>query len=232
MSLVKFAFLQSPSATSGSAASNSVQLHRFFALDDRDFVTVLLEDVDAILSVLVALGLGVHLLVVGLEVALVVDLAALDDAHIDVGARTQVVVHTCLDRLHDQGLRLLLRHVLTVLGLHDGHGRKGSRAHRQERSSLGVPVRRNLDELGAAAVDSTNDAVGADLAAVVEDVLGEAAGGHLNAVLSVGVEAVQLELALNHLCGKSVFWLRQVAWGGAHLPVTWSQSAAVPAPAQ
>jgi hypothetical protein len=61
-------------------------LHWLFSLRDGDLVTVFLKDVHSTSSELVAIGFGEHLLVVSLEVALVLDLALLDDADIHVGA--------------------------------------------------------------------------------------------------------------------------------------------------
>jgi hypothetical protein len=173
-----------------------------------DFVSVFLENLDAVGSVLVALRLGVHLSVVGLEVALVLNLASLDDDYIDVGAGTEIVVHSSLDCHDDKGLSLFLGHVLTVVGLKDGQGGQRSRTHSKEAGGLLVTIVRNLNQLRSATIDTTHNDVGADLATVLEDVLGEALSGHLDAVFTVRVESVELQLALNHLCSKSTFLVK------------------------
>lgn len=62
-------------------------LHGFVGLlYGRVFVTVFLEHLDTFLSELVAAGLGEDFEVVGLEATLVVNLAALDDHTVNVGA--------------------------------------------------------------------------------------------------------------------------------------------------
>jgi len=176
-----------------------------------DFVSVFLENLDTVGSVRVALGLGVHLFVVSLVVALVLNLALLDDDHIDVGARTEIVVHSSLDGLDNKRLSLVLRHVIAVLSFKDGHGSQRSRTHGKEARRLLVTIVGDLDQLGSATIDTTHDDVGADLASVVEDVLGEATGGHLDAVFTVRVKSVELQLALNHLCGKSIFLVKTIS---------------------
>jgi len=104
-------------------------------------VSVFLENLTAISSVLVAVRLGKHLEVVSLEVALVVDLTLFDEAHIDVGARAEIVVDTSLDSLDYESLGLILRHTLPVTSLKHGHSRKRTRSHGEERSRLVVTIR-------------------------------------------------------------------------------------------
>lgn len=103
-----------------------MKLHGFFALSDSDFVSVLLKDLHTVGSVLITIGLGINLGIVALEVPLVVDLALLDEADINVGARAQIVVHSSLDRLDNEGLSLLLRHILPVIRLKNGHSSEGT----------------------------------------------------------------------------------------------------------
>ena len=54
------------------------------SLDDLNLVSVLFEDLHAIISVLISVRLGKHLEVISLDIALVLDLTALDDADIAV----------------------------------------------------------------------------------------------------------------------------------------------------
>lgn len=61
-------------------------LHGLFSCGDGDLVSVFLENLTAISSVLVTIRLGKHLEVVGLDRALVLDLTPLDEAHVNVGA--------------------------------------------------------------------------------------------------------------------------------------------------
>ena len=97
-------------------------MHGLLAADNLNLVTVFLEDLDTLGSELVAVGLGEDLEVVGLEVTLVVDLALHDEADIDVGSGTEIVVHTSFDCLDDECLCLLLGHTLSVVSLEDGSG--------------------------------------------------------------------------------------------------------------
>jgi len=61
-------------------------LHGLLTLDNGDLVTVFLKNLKLVSSVLVTFGLSVDLGVVGLEVALVLNLATLDEADVNVGA--------------------------------------------------------------------------------------------------------------------------------------------------
>lgn len=63
----------------------SVEIHWLLACYDLNLVTIFFEDLAAILSVLVSIGLREHLLVIGFMVTLVLDLSSFDYADIDVG---------------------------------------------------------------------------------------------------------------------------------------------------
>jgi len=176
----------------------SMELHWFVALNNVDLVAVLLEDLYAIRPVLIAIGLGVHLAIVGLEVPAVLHLALFDDAEINVRTRAEIVVDSSFDGLDDEGLGLLLSHILLELAFKNGHRRQRTRAHAQERPGLVVAVRVDLDELGSFHVDATDDTVRSNVATVAEDVVGEPSDCHLDAALAVRVEPVQLQVALDH----------------------------------
>ena len=131
---------------------------------------VFLENLDAISTVLIAVGLGKNLAIVALDGTLVLDLALLDDADINVATGAKIMVHTGLDRLDYESLGLFLSHVLLILCLNHGCGSEGARAHCLPRTGIGVTIGGDLDNLGSLDVDATNDAVSTDVATVVEDV--------------------------------------------------------------
>ena len=162
-------------------------------------MAVFLEDLHLIGSERVAFGLGVDLEVVGLEVALVLDLALHDEADIDVGSGSKIVVNTSLNCSDDELLCLLLSHTLSVVSLEDSSGSERTGSHSEERSSLVMTISRNFDKLGSLDIHTTDNAVSADLATVFEDVVSEASNSHLDTVLTVSVEPVELQLAPNHL---------------------------------
>lgn len=166
---------------------------------NHDLVLVFLEDLHAISTELVTIWLRKHLVVVALDGALVLDLALLDNADVDVGTRAQIVVNTSLDRHHDESFSLLLIHTFTIVTLHDGHSSERARAHSEEWSGLVVTIRANLNQLRSLDVNASDDAMSADLATIVENVVGEATNSHLNAALTPRVEPVKLQIALDHL---------------------------------
>jgi len=137
-----------------------------------DLVADLFEYNDAILAELVTTRLGEHLLVVVLEIAKHFGLALGDDADVDVGPGTQVVVDTCLDGGYTELDGLLSGHVLLVIGFHDGHGSEGAGAGSVVGVRVHITITRALNELATLAVNATDDEVGADLASVLESVRG------------------------------------------------------------
>jgi hypothetical protein len=141
----------------------------------------------AVLAELIPTGLRVDLLVVVFEVAEELDLALGDDADVHVGAGAQVVVDTRLDRCDHELDRIVLLHVFFVVGLQDSHGREGTRTRRVVRVRIHVAVTRAFYELGALAVHSSHDKVGADVPTILEGVRGQLQGCHLYSVLSVCV---------------------------------------------
>ena len=62
-----------------------------------------------------------------------------------------------------------------------------------------VAIAGALDELWSLDIVSANNQMRANVATVVESVGGEAASSHLDSVLTVSVQSVHLELALDHL---------------------------------
>ena len=71
-----------------------------------------------------------------------------------------------------------------------------------------MAISRYLDELGSFDINTANDGVDTDVATIAEDVIGEAMRGHLNTALAMGVEPVQLQFSLDHLCQrKNISWL-------------------------
>lgn len=69
----------------------------------------------------VAIRFAEDLFVVALQVAQHLNFSARDDAHIDIGARAQIVVNTALNGFRDQFDRLFARHVFFVTIFDDGH---------------------------------------------------------------------------------------------------------------
>ena len=161
-------------------------------------MAVFFEHLDAIRSVLVALWLLVDLEIVSLVVALVLHLLVLDDAHVDVGSRAEIVVDTSLDRPDHKILRLVLSHALPIAILEDSHGGQGSRTHRQEWSSLEVAICGNFNELWALDIVATHDSMQADVASVAEHVARDSSHSHLDAALTMRIESMEFQLALNH----------------------------------
>lgn len=76
-----------------------------------------LQDDAPLWSELVAIRLGEHLKVVVLEVTEHLNLALLDDAHINITARPKVVVDTCLNRGNNKLKSFILGQVLFVVVL-------------------------------------------------------------------------------------------------------------------
>ena len=66
-----------------------------------------------------------------------------------------------------------------------------------------VTISAHFDQLGSLDVDASDNAMGSNVATVLEDMVAESAYGHLHAALSVRVESVQLQITFDHLCGKS-----------------------------
>jgi len=148
---------------------------------------------------MISAGLREHLEVVVFEVPQHLVLALGDDADVDVGAGAQVVIDARLDGRDHELDGVLARHVLLVVRLEDSHGREGARASRVVGVREHVPVRGALDQLRAFTVNATNDKVGADVAPVLEGVGGQSQGCHLDTVLCVGIQSVELKLTLYHL---------------------------------
>ena len=161
-------------------------------------MAVFFEHLDAIRSVLVAIWLLVDLEIVSLVVALVLHLLVLDDAHVDVGSRAEIVVDTSLDRLDHKFLRLVLSHALSVVIFEDCHGGQGARTHREEWSSLEVAISGNFNELWALDIVATHDSMQADVASIAEHVARDSSHSHLDTALTVRIESMELQLALNH----------------------------------
>ena len=71
-----------------------------------------------------------------------------------------------------------------------------------------MAISRYLDELGSFDIDAADDGVDTDVATIAEEVIGEAMAGHLYTALTVGVEPVELQFSLDHLCQrKNISWL-------------------------
>ena len=118
---------------------------------------IFLENLHAIGSILVTFWLGIDLLVVSLEVTLVVNLSALDEADIDVGTGSKIVVHTSFDGLDNEILGLILSHTFTIASLKDGHSCQRTGSHGEERSRLVMAIGRNFNKLGSTYIDASND---------------------------------------------------------------------------
>ncbi len=65
-----------------------------------------------------------------------------------------------------------------------------------------MAIVRYFNQLRSLDIDTTDDAVSTDVAAILEDMTAESAYSHLHTALRVCVKAMQFQIALNHLCGK------------------------------
>jgi hypothetical protein len=95
----------------------------------------------------------------------------LDHTHIHIASRAQIVEYARLYRLRADLDRLIARAVFLPLGLEDGHGGEGARAHGHVRELVGGAVGMNGEEANARGVDAGDDEIGADIALVAEEVL-------------------------------------------------------------
>lgn len=93
------------------------------------------------------------------------------DGYIAVGTGTQIVEDTRKNGLAAQLHRLVTGQVGLPLGLENGHGGEGSRAHGDIGELVGAAVGVNGEEMGAGGVDASDDEVGTDMALVPEQVL-------------------------------------------------------------
>ena len=64
----------------------SLKVHRLVSLNNLNFVLVLFKDLYAVGAILISIGLCEDFAVVALDWSLVLDLAALDDANINIGS--------------------------------------------------------------------------------------------------------------------------------------------------
>ena len=94
-----------------------------------------------------------------------------DDADIHIRAGTQVVEDAGLDGLGRQPDGLVPTQARLPLGLEDGHGGQGARAHGDVGQLVGAAVGVHGEEGDAGGVDAGNDEVGANVALVAEEVL-------------------------------------------------------------
>ena len=115
------------------------------------------------------------------------------------------MVHTCLNSFDNKSLCFLLSHALAVFSLKNSHGCKRTRAHGHEGSRLVSAISTNLNKLRSFDIDTTNDTVSTNVATIAENVVREASYSHLNTALTVRVESVELQVALDHLCSKDIF---------------------------
>ena len=102
------------------------------------------------------------------------------------------MVHTSLNCLNDEGLGLILSHAFAIVGLEHGHSGKRAGTHCDERSSLKVTVIRYFNQLGSLDIDTSDDAVSANMTAILEDMAAQSTDCHLHTALRASVEAMQL----------------------------------------
>jgi hypothetical protein len=87
----------------GATMLSTSQLHGLVTLLDYEFVPNFRQYLDLCLVKLISAWLLEHFMVIALEVPHILNLALLNDTHIDIGSRSQVVVDSSLDGFHHQG---------------------------------------------------------------------------------------------------------------------------------
>ena len=183
-------------------SSNSAKLHWEFALALNQLVFVLLEYFYTILSEIVAIWLGEDLEVVWLKVAEHFHLSFLDDTDIEVWTRAQIMVDTSLNSLWHESNSFILGHAIFVLSLHDTHGLQRPRSRSQERWMLRITIAWDFEKLRSSDVNSAANQMGTNVATVVESMCSQSTNSMLDSVLTVSVESVQFQFALDHLYSK------------------------------
>mmetsp|Transcript_18743 Transcript_18743/g.39008 ORF Transcript_18743/g.39008 Transcript_18743/m.39008 type:complete len:275 (+) Transcript_18743:773-1597(+) len=121
-----------------------------------------------------------------------------DDAQVNVGSGAQVVENAGPDRPLRQLHRFLLRHVLLVPGLVDGHGVQGATAHGAKRQGVRGTVREHREEVWPLAVHSPKHECGRDVTLVPEEVALEQGQARDHPRLSPRPEPVKLQLRADH----------------------------------
>lgn len=151
------------------------------------------------LGELVALELLAPL--VGLDVAPVQHrLVLVNNRHVHVASRAQIVEDTGLDGLAAQLHSLLLGQVGLPARLEDAHGGQRAGTHGDVGQLVGASVGVNGEEVGAGGVDAGDNQVGANVALVAEQVLLEQRHAGHNAWLAARRQRMQLQVGRDQRC--------------------------------
>lgn len=117
-----------------------------------------------------------------------------DDGDIDIAAGTEIVKDTSLDGLSHQVHSLLFVQSRAVVGLEDGHGRKGPGAHGHKWKAIHTAMRIDSVKTRSSRVNSTQDECSPNVSLMPEQILLQHRHGRRQSHLTTTVETVQLQL--------------------------------------
>lgn len=125
-----------------------------------------------------------------------------DHSDVNIRAGAEVIEDTGFDSLGNQVHGLLLVHGRAPVGLEDGHGGQGARAHGDKGQAVDAPVRVDGVQVGPSAVHPAQDQGCSDMPLVPEQVLLQHRHGRSQTDFSPTVKAVELQLGADQVRGE------------------------------